>query len=129
MKASIISIGATGAYLVPVGLLYWLVSDEYAGILLLILAGVAMLALAAYLVGVTRGSGPGPEDDLVAEPGAGTIDGPVAVVRAPSASVWPLVVGLGLTVVAFGIPFTPWIWLPGLLLLGGSLIGYAREAA
>ncbi|MEZ5410116.1 MAG: cytochrome c oxidase subunit 4 [Acidimicrobiales bacterium] len=130
MRASILSIAFVGAWLVPTGVLYWILSDEYAGIVLLLLGGVAMFGLAAYLVGATRGTPPGPDDDESADPGAGTADGPVPVLRAvPPASVWPALIAAGAAIVAYGLAFTPWIWLPGLAFLALALAGYARETS
>lgn len=130
MRASILSIAAVGAWLVPTGILYWALSGDHAGILLLLLGGVAMLGLAAYLVGAIRGTVAGPDDDDAADPGAGTADGPVPVLRAvPPASAWPALIAAGAALVAYGLAFTPWIWLPGLLFLALALAGYARETS
>lgn len=130
MRASILSIAFVGAWLVPAGILYWTLSGDHAGIVLLLAGGVAMLGLASYLVGATRGGPAGPDDDETAGPGAGTADGPVPVLRAvPPASAWPALIAAGAALVAWGLAFTPWIWLPGLLFLALALAGYARETS
>lgn len=131
MRVALIAIAGIGLWLVPSGVIYWIMADDdYAGILLLLVAGVAMLGLAAYLVGALWGTPAGPEDDEHGEPGAGTAEGPVPVLRAvPSSSAWPALIAAGAAVVAYGLAFTPWIWLPGAALLALALAGYARETS
>ena len=126
MKVEAWIFAAIGAFLVPLSLWYWLVSDEHAGALLLVLGGVAMLLLASYSVGVMRGRPPRPEDrpDATPDAAAGHVVGVF-----PGSSIWPLVIALGATIAAYGVAFTAWISAPGLAVALLGIAGYVREAS
>ena len=106
-------------YLAAVAVIYWLVSSEDAGSLLL-LGSAAMAGLVAtYLArrGAFAGGRPAPEDAPDADPAdvAGR-----SVGSFPFASAWPIVLVAGFVVLGFGVLYTA-ILLP----LGGALAGLA----
>ena len=112
---------ALGAFLVPWTVIYVVSSDDRAGGLLLALCAVALLGLAAFLAAAGRHVAGRPEDDGDARP--------TAPHHAPlSVSVWPLLIGLGATVLGFGMAFTSWVAVPAGLLIALGVAGYARES-
>jgi hypothetical protein len=88
--------------------------------------GVAAWLLAVYLHLQTRNRPSLPEDQ--ADPVEPIAAENIGVF--PSASVWPLVLGFGLTILAFGFAYNRWLALPGLgvavLGLGGMVLESAR---
>jgi hypothetical protein len=113
----------TGLFIVPWAILYWFVSYERAGSLLLAACAVALLGLAAYLLVAFRHRPPRPEDRPDGVPAAE----PTELGRFPSRSAWPLVAGAGAVLIGFGLAFTAWVALPGVLILAVSLVGLTAE--
>jgi Cytochrome c oxidase subunit IV len=111
-----------GAFLIPWTAIYVLTSDDEAGGLLLALSAVAMLAVAAYLAGSSRGV-PIREEDDPASTGE-----PILHTAPPPLSVWPLLIGGGATILGFGMAFTSWVAVPAGLLIAMGVIGYVRES-
>ena len=113
-----------GLFIVPWAALYWFVSYERAGSVLLVSCALSLLALAAYLLVAFRRLPARPEDrpDGVPPPE------PTEVGRFPSRSTWPLVAGGGAVLVGFGLAFTAWVALPGALILFLALVGLTAEA-
>ncbi len=106
---------------------YWFLSYEHAGSVLLLLAGGLGLITGGYLVVATRktsaaadGSG-GPGDG-----GQGSGDG--HEVYLPHASIWPFGVGAGSVVLANGLALGLWAIVPGTIILAASVVGYARQS-
>jgi hypothetical protein len=112
---------ALGAFLVPWTVIYVVSSDDRAGGLLLALCAVALLGLAAFLAAGARHVARRAQDDEAASPEPPD-HAPLAV------SVWPLLVGIGATVLGFGMAFTSWVAVPAGLLIGLGVAGYARES-
>lgn len=117
---------AAAAYLVGIAVVYRFVTEEHAGILLL-LGSAATLALVAVYT-VRRGghrSPPAPEDDPEAEPTsfAGTPVGSF-----PFSSAWPLVLVGGLVVAVFGVLYTVILLPIGVVLSGVAVLGLMRES-
>lgn len=114
-----------GLFVVPFALVYWFLSYEEAGSVLLVGIPLALLGLGAYLLGAWRKAPALPEDrpDGVA-PGYDEIG------VFPSASIWPAVLAGGLTLAAFGFAYSGWLALPGLgvafIGLGGMVIESSR---
>jgi cytochrome c oxidase subunit I len=50
-------------------------------------------------------------------------------VHLPSRSYWPLVVALGLPIIGYGLIYSLWLLIPGVVLLVGGLWGWALEPA
>jgi cytochrome c oxidase subunit IV len=121
---------AVAAYLVAIATVYWFVTYEEAGTLLLIGAGLMVALVAAYLA--RRGalerhpSGPAaPEDDPEASPRgfAGS-----AVGSFPFSSAWPIVLVGGFVVTALGILFSVILLPIGVVLAGVAILGLMRES-
>jgi hypothetical protein len=122
-----------------VGTLYWFVSYEHAGTVMLVYSGLAFLLVAGYLLVVGSRAGSRPSDrpdadpgDEAAEEGAAQEDaageGAVRGEYYPSSSVWPFVSAAGVVVVGFGMVFGMGVASLGVLLLTAGIAGYASEA-
>ena len=110
-------VGATAA-------LYWFITYEHAGSVLLALCGGALALLAGWLfLQARRLDGPRPEDGD-AEPG----DGAEEIGYFPSSSIWPFVAACGIVVLSVGLVFGVWLSLFGGILLAVATLGYAVEA-
>ncbi|MBW3574636.1 MAG: cytochrome c oxidase subunit 4 [Actinobacteria bacterium] len=105
---------------------YWLTSREDAGTTMLLLAAAMALSVGGYLAVQSRKhTDPAGDGDH----GDGQVE-PAADVEAylPHASVWPFAMGMGLVVMANGLALGMWALVPGALLTGSSLYGYARQS-
>ncbi len=117
-----------------VGGLYWFVSYEHAGTVMLVFSGAALLLVAAYLTVVGGRGGERPEDRPDADPGDDAGDGTGgggdsdAGEYYPSSSVWPFLTAAGAVVLGFGLVFGAGVGSLGVLLLAAALGGYAAEA-
>ena len=130
----------TALYTIVITAIYWFLSYERAGTALFaFLAGGALTFAGVFLVTVRATREP-PEPpkgvmgraktlvgfadrrDDAARPALEVEDEPF-----PSASIWPLIVGLGATLVAVGLIYGPWFWIPGLALLASSAWGWATQ--
>lgn len=114
-------------YLVAIAIVYWFLTYERAGTLLL-LGTAAMLALLAWYVvrrGGTATEPPAPEDDPDAEPrdAAGTPVGSF-----PFSSVWPIVFVVGVVIAVLGALYTAVLLPMGLVLGGLAVLGLMRES-
>ena len=104
--------------------LYWLITYEHAGSVLLALCGGALALVAGWLFLQARGlERPRPEDGD-AEPG----DGAEEIGYFPTSSIWPFVAASGVVVLSVGLVFGVWLSLFGGLLLAIATLGYAVEA-
>lgn len=117
MKIAARIMAAIGIFAVPIALLYWFLSYEESGTAMLGAFGAAALFLATYLHLQSRNRPSPPEDQT--EPVA-PAEEDIGVF--PSASIWPLVLGFGVTILAFGFAYNRWLSLPG---LGVAVIGLA----
>jgi hypothetical protein len=104
-----------GAFFVVLGTIYWFTSYEPAGTTMLLLcAGLGALGM-----WVSRPNRPGDVpvgDGSVPEPG-----------HAVESSLWPLIVGLGLMLVANGFVLGLWLLVPGAALVLRGLVGMLTE--
>jgi hypothetical protein len=107
-----------------VGGLYWFVSAEHAGTVMLVYSGVAFLLVAGYLLAVGNRTGSRPSDRTDADPGDDTGDAQYY----PSSSVWPFVAAGGAVVLGLGLVFGAGVGGLGVLLLVAGIAGYAAEA-
>ena len=118
-----------------VAAIYWFVSYEAAGTVLL--AGLAVAAVAFLLVvrsSVPASKGTGKESGLVdrlrASVGfreaAGRAEQPLEIEEDlfPTASIWPLVLTLGITLAALGLQYGAWLWGPGAAIAAGAGIAW-----
>jgi hypothetical protein len=111
-----------------VGGLYWFVSYEHAGTVMLVFSGAALLMVAAYLTVVGGRGGERPEDRPDGDPAEAAGAGGDAGQYYPSSSVWPFLTAAGAVVLGFGLVFGAGVGGLGLLLLVAALGGFAAEA-
>ena len=130
-------------YLVPVGIVYWLVSQEPAGTTLLIVLALAM----ATLVVVVLFMAPVAVSDLRPRQGSGLRRALSIVDRAigfhersdaaapleagpevvPLGSPWPVLAAAGMVIVGLGLIFGAWLLLPGVALLAWACLGWLTQ--
>ncbi len=99
---------------------YWFLSYEHAGSVLLLLAGGLGLITGGYLVVATR------KTSAAADGSGGPGDGHEEYL--PHASIWPFGVGAGSVVLANGLALGLWAIVPGTIILAASVVGYARQS-
>lgn len=124
MKIESLILLGVGAFFAVVGLIYWFVSYEPTGTMLLV--GTALLGVlpGGYYFFWYRRMGPRPEDrdDATMEEGAGVID------SFPSTSIWPFIFGVGAFVGLLAFAFGTWLAVPGALVILIAIIGYTAES-
>ena len=117
----LIGAGAFGAF---VGIVYWFLSYEQAGFVMLLFMGLASSFIGGYLVWkmhrVSRA-----EDDPDADhaASAGVVAG-----RFSAGSIWPLVMALGLVSATQGLVFGVWLSLFGITLFVWATVGLMLES-
>ena len=115
------------AYLVAIAVVYWFLTYERAGTLLLLGAAATVGLIGAYVVrrGGAASQPLAPEDDAEAEDrdAAGTPVGSF-----PFSSVWPIVLVGGLVLAAFGVLYTVVLLPVGLVVAGVAVLGLMRES-
>jgi hypothetical protein len=114
-----------GAFLILTGSIYWFVSYEHAGSVMLALAVAAALMVGAWLWLWSRRTGLRPEDRGDSSPSDGAGD----MGYFPSSSIWPFVIGAGAVVTANGFVFGVFLGLTGALIVVVGIVGYAVEAS
>ncbi|HYP22830.1 MAG TPA: hypothetical protein VEV43_04595 [Actinomycetota bacterium] len=100
-------------YVAVATVVYWLVSDEIAGTLLLVFLFVAAVALVLLGLALRR---PGVDPALEIE------EEPVVTV-----SPWPLLGAAAAMLVGLGLLYGPWLWIPGAALGAGSAYGWITQ--
>lgn len=120
-----VTLGAA-IFLLGVFVIYWLTSYEYAGSVMLVFGGVAYLLLFSFLLlqwrrrnGIPRAED---RDDATHQEGAGE------VAFFPSASIWPISMGIGFILMAVGLVYGLWYFIMGLFVFLGAIIGFSVEA-
>jgi hypothetical protein len=115
----------SGTFILASATIYWFVSYEPAGTILLIGTAAATYVMAAYVWLKVRTSVEPVEDRGDADPGEGagqpitsfTMDSP-----------WPLVFGIGVAVLACGLVFGFALLIVGAILTVAGIIGLMRES-
>lgn len=107
-----------------VGTVYWLLSHERAGAILLLFMFLAPLFIAGYLLLRARGL-PLPEDDAEGRPGDGAGED---VGRFHAASIWPIVTALGAGLAVLGLVYGRWLALAGGTVMAAAVVGFMRES-
>ncbi len=113
------------AFSAVVAAVYWFVSYDPAGTILLGVMAVGLLIAAAYLGVAARGGTPvaGDDPDLRSEDVAGA---PVGTF--PRSSGWPIVLAAGLLVGTTGLLYGVWLAVPGLVITVAALVGLMQES-
>ncbi|WP_208028750.1 aa3-type cytochrome oxidase subunit IV [Rhabdothermincola sediminis] len=116
---------AIGGFYLLIAVIYAATAYEWAGVALLGLASVFAFIVAGYLAWRVRDVQPEAEateyPDLAGPP---VHEG----LYLPHSSVWPLGAGAGAALMLAGIPFGWFVWVPGVAVLGLSLVGAARQS-
>jgi hypothetical protein len=113
-----------GVFFGCVGLVYWLLSYEDAGSMMLLGSFLLGCVPGGYYLWWSRRMRPRPEDD----PDASLEDGAGVVGAFPGSSIWPFVLGLGATFVALALVFGAWTLGVGLFLGVAALVGIVHES-
>jgi hypothetical protein len=113
-----------GIFVLPFASLYWVVSDEPAGSVILGFFIASLLFLGGWLWRQSTRLGSRPED----RPDAGPGDAAGDIGYFPPRSGWPVMIGVAATLIGLGIVFSRWVALPGVALLGLATVGYGRDA-
>lgn len=112
---------AIGSFFVLLGVIYWFTSYEAAGTTMLLLCS----GLGALGMWVTRPNRLG--EVAGGEASGQTVDTPSEPHEAVESSLWPLIVGLGLMLVANGFVLGLWLLVPGGALVLRGLVGMLNE--
>lgn len=137
-------------YLVAIATIYWFVSYEVTGTILLLFGavGTGFFVVAARIsfqpktpenliprpprTGLRRMAGVfgryfafDPENDLGGEPA----EAPLALEEEgfPESSIWPLAAALASLLLGLGLVFGPWLWIPGLVLGAFTVWGWLTQ--
>ena len=112
--------GGVGTFVAVMAAIYWFTSYENAGSVMLAVAAILGLWAGIFLWRVGRrmeasasGSGAQAEEGLE---------------FLPAASPWPLGIGLGFTLVLNGLLIGIWFLIPGLMVLGVAIAGWASQS-
>ena len=124
-----------------IGTVYWFLTYEWAGsvLTLFLVLGAGFFPLAGLRLARAARRAPDPDKrgpkgavaNVVgfAERGDEHARPPLELEEEalPVASIWPLVAGVGATLVGLGLLYGPWFWLPGALLGLAALRGWSTE--
>jgi cytochrome c oxidase subunit IV len=114
----------TGAFGVVVGVVYWFLTYERAGSVLLVMYGVTALVIAAYVLIRARGrSDPEDHEDADLGEAEGRPVGPFHF-----ASPWPVWLAVGSTLTAAGLAFGLYLVPVGVAVLVLAVLGLMRES-
>ena len=113
-----------GIFFGIVGLIYWLLSYEDAGGIMLLGTFLLGCVPGGYYLWWSRRMRPRPADD----PKATLEDGAGVVGAFPSSSIWPFVLGLGATFTGLALVFGAWTLGVGLFLAVAALVGVVYES-
>ena len=123
MKTSANVLLTAAAFGTVIGALYWRVSREPAGTILLGMMAVGLLIAATYTgLGLRRAHVPADDPNRRAEDMAGQLVGVFA-----AGSLWPPILALGFAVGLTGLIFGVWLVIPGALLVAAAVLGLLWE--
>jgi hypothetical protein len=135
----------TAAYTAVIGLIYWFLSYEWAGSVMLAFVALAtgLVVVACFVVvratrGPLTGEATGPIRRLglaiarlvgFAEPRGPAGDEPLAagLEPIPLSSVWPLVAAAAASMIGLGLVYGPWLTLPGIALAAVTVWGWITQ--
>jgi hypothetical protein len=137
----------TGVFSIVVGSVYWFVSYEVAGSVLLafvVFAALAFVGVAGAFVRAARSEVVPAGSSGIARvigsvnrllgfeehAGAASSD-PLAagLDPIPTGSIWPLIAGIAALLVLLGLVYGPWLLLPGIALAAGTVWGWVTQGA
>ncbi|MBA3349889.1 MAG: hypothetical protein H0T12_04970 [Actinobacteria bacterium] len=137
-------------YLVVIGTIYWFVSYEVAGTVLLLSGAIGT---GFFVVAARVSFQPKTPEDLIPrpprtglkrmagvfgryfafdgehDPGGEPAEAPLALAEEgfPESSIWPLAAALATLLLGLGVVFGPWLWIPGVVLGASSLWGWLTQ--
>ena len=128
----------TGLYIAGAGLVYWLVSYEAAGTVLLV---ALLLAIVAFLAVGVAFAGGGMADDETRIGILGRVNRVIGFHERPDAtapleggpeliplsSAWPVVTAAAMVVIGLGLIFGAWLTIPGVALLAMGGLGWLTQ--
>lgn len=131
----------TALYTGLIATIYWVMSYEEAGtVLLAFLMGAALffVGIVTVLVRSTHHGAPGRAKGPAGliktvlgfeEPGAEASDAPMELTDDvfPAGSIWPFVCAVAVTILLLGLIYGPWLWIPGLGLTIASALNWMTE--
>ena len=135
----------TAAYTAVIGLIYWFLSYEWAGSVMLAFVALAtgLVVVVFFLVvrairGPLTGEASGPMRRLgvavarlvgFAEPHGPAGEEPLAagLEPIPLASIWPLVAAAAASMIGLGLVYGPWLTLPGIALAAVTVWGWITQ--
>lgn len=112
--------GGVGAFIALMAVIYWFTSYENAGSVMLVVAAILGLWAGTFLWRSARHL-----EVSAPRSGAAPVEGTAFL---PAASPWPLGIGLGLTLVLNGLLIGTWFLVPGVMVLGVSVAGWAKQS-
>ena len=126
----------TGGWALLAGAVYWLVSRDVAGTILLAGLAVATLAFAGAAIAFAGASGGAPAGGILAWLNRAigfheSPDAPPPLEGGPElialSSAWPIVTAGAAVVIGLGVIFGSWLTLPGVVLLVIGLFGWVTQ--
>jgi hypothetical protein len=124
VKTSVRFFVFAGAFGLVIGVIYWFLSYEQAGTVLLLLMGVAPLVIAGYLlVYAYRKLWAEDRPDASPEDAAGDELGHFS-----TGSLWPLIMAIGVVVGVEGFVYGRWFLIFGGLVFVAAMVGLMQES-
>lgn len=115
-------------YFAAVTAVYWLVSDEVAGTLLL--GGLLVSAVVFVALARSIGKRPEPRPSFVTFDESGSEVAPLEIEEEPvvTMSPWPLLVAAAAMLLGLGLLYGPWLWVPGAGLGTAAAYGWITQS-
>lgn len=115
--------GGIALFMALIGTVYWFMSYEWVGTVLLALTSGMAFLTAAYVGWPRPGDDGDPDGGQQLEPGHDPHDG----VWFPEASVWPFAIGAGMVLVANGLLLGRWLLIPSAVFLVWAVAGMVLQ--
>jgi Cytochrome c oxidase subunit IV len=120
-------LGGLGVFGLVVGVVYWFISGERAGTVLLVSFGIMLLLVVAWILrsGLTVDGAAGPQDDADATPGDAAGE---TVGSFPGTTLWPAFLVLGVVVTGAGLVYGALLLPIGIAIAATAVLGLMRES-